>query len=59
MDFITIFTFVFLRSCLKVRPKDRLQLAEILNHPWLIESDEETKSLEENFHQMSLSTESL
>merc|ERR1711936_1446531 len=42
-----------IRSCLKVRPKDRLQLAEILNHPWLIESDEETKSLEENFHQMS------
>ena len=47
------------RSCLKVRPKDRIQLADILHHPWLIESDEETKSLEENFHQMSLSTESL
>jgi len=48
-----------IRSCLKVRPKDRIQLADILHHPWLIESDEETKSLEENFHQMSLSTESL
>jgi len=48
-----------IRSCLKVRPKDRIQLADILQHPWLIESDEETKSLEENFHQMSLSTESL
>ena len=50
----------FSRSCLKIRPKDRIELSEILNHPWLVESDEETKSLEEYFHQMmTLSTESL
>ena len=51
--------FPISRSCLKIRPKDRIQISDILDHPWLAESDEETKSLEENFHQMSLSTESL
>jgi len=48
-----------IRSCLRIRPKDRIQMSEILEHPWIVESEDETKSLEENFHQMSLSTESL
>ena len=64
-DSVDIFTMqfhlniLFFRSCLRIRPKDRIQMSEILQHPWIVESEDETKSLEKNFHQMSLSTESL
>jgi len=48
-----------IRSCLRIRPKDRIQLTDILSHVWLVGTDDETKSLEENIAHMSLSTESL
>jgi len=48
-----------IRSCLRIRPKDRIQLTDILSHVWLVGTEDETKSLEENFAHMSLSTESL
>merc|ERR1712087_465411 len=48
-----------IRSCLKIRPKDRIQLSDILSHVWLEGTDDETKSLEGYFTHMSLSTESL
>merc|ERR1712142_541649 len=48
-----------IRSCLRIRPKDRIQLTDILSHVWLVGTEDETKSLEENFTHMSLSTESL
>jgi len=48
-----------IRSCLRIRPKDRIQLPDILSHVWIVGTDDETKSLEENFTHMSLSTESL
>jgi len=48
-----------IRSCLRIRPKDRIQLTDILSHVWLVGTDDETKSLEENIAHMSISTESL
>merc|ERR1711936_177749 len=48
-----------IRSCLRIRPKDRIQLTDIISHVWLVGTDDETKSLEENIAHMSLSTESL
>jgi len=48
-----------IRSCLRIRPKDRIQLTDILSHVWLVGTDDETKSLEGYFTHMSLSTESL
>jgi len=48
-----------IRSCLRIRPKDRIQLTDIISHVWLVGTDDETKSLEGYFTHMSLSTESL
>ena len=35
-----------IKSCLRIRPTDRIEIGQILSHPWMLQGDN-TKGLEE------------
>jgi proto-oncogene serine/threonine-protein kinase Pim-1 len=53
-----------IRSCLRIRPRDRIEIGKVLSHPWMRESVPESQEasyheIEEKLHSMSIFRDSL
>jgi serine/threonine protein kinase len=53
-----------IRSCLRIRPRDRIQIGQVLSHPWMRKSVPESQEasyhlIQEQLNSMSISTDSI
>merc|ERR1711892_1578567 len=49
-----------IRSCLRIRPRDRIQISQVLSHPWMREdSYGSSEDMEERLNSMRISSDSI
>eukprot|EP00092_Neocalanus_flemingeri_P004622 GFUD01004980.1.p1 GENE.GFUD01004980.1~~GFUD01004980.1.p1 ORF type:complete len:319 (+),score=99.31 GFUD01004980.1:49-1005(+) len=54
-----------IRSCLRIRPRDRMEIGQVLSHPWMSQEDSDSSesssvvSLQEKLNSLSISSGSL
>jgi len=53
-----------IRSCLRIRPGDRIQISQVLSHPWMREyyygsSEDSSEDMEERMNSMRISSDSI